>query len=442
MSNGTGFDPKKLSGATKKVTPPAPRRLYVDIKSYETPSDGFAYAVGHVIGKEDEQVRVRLTTVSERVGDKAASNSPLSAATVEAQYATSATPRDTLGAKAKDNIRFISFDEAYKIGEKDGVTEYRAHWPTTMAVDPAAEVISGIAHIHLSDAIEPKGDERRVKAKAYVEMVQAGSKVDGNNIDEALFAALARQDEHGRARDPRAIVRVLHDDKLAATLRIYPQMIESERFDGNLGRNVPQYEKADAANTIADILNGTPGFSDYYTETKDIVRAIVAGLKGEPEPVVVSADEAVKERVSNFYHGTAGGHLKVEVIAAKNLDFGKDSGVTYLGKKHQPHLAAYTIEEAGPNDTARRTAGYVETVVAVLRHPDGEPYVIFAGSEKQWAKRDMAKLSAISVERLPELVAGAELEHVASADKAEPAAPVQEGAEQDESRYDDGPSMD
>lgn len=440
MTTNNTFDPSKLSQRTPSAPKgPRPERLFMEVTSYETPSDGFHYAVGKRFGNgaEGETIRVRLTTVDERAADLPKVNREK----IEAQYVTDANHRDTIADKKKAGIRLISFDDAIKVkAGDDGVTEYRAHWPKVISTDPSAEVLSGMAHIKLVDASEYQG--KRTKAKAYVELLQNAAVVDGSNIDEALFKALTIRDDVSRARDPFAIVRVFHDGKQAASVRIYPDREQKQVFNQARGQNVDVSVKVDADITIANLITGKAGFSDFDTQGKDVVRALMAGLKGEDAPPIASEDPAVAQKMLNYYYGAKGGHLQVEVIAAEKIDFGVDSGLTYLKDKTRPHLAAYTIEEPAGGDSVKRTPGFVETVIGVHRHPDGEPYAVFASPVALWPQNTMTKMAELPVDSLPKMELPQELtsEVVGEVGQPEPVGeqPQDSAPEQtEEGRYDE-----
>ena len=438
----SSFDPNKLSGT--KQSKPRAERIFVAVESYETPADGFHYVVGRRVDNPDEVVKVRLTTVAERVADWPGTNE----AKVKEQYVTGEFHRDTIADKAKANIPFISFDEAYKVSTNEsGVTEYRAHWPKVMAANPQAETLVGMAHIKLRDSVELEGGKRSY-AQAYVEMLKGATIVNKDNIDAALTNALSVTDEQGRARDPIAIVRVFHDGKQVAAPRLYPDTEKAKVFDQALGEHKEISRKLDAAATLGKLAEAKPGFSAVDTEYKDVIRAVIAGVKGDAEPNYASQDQAVRDKVRNYYHGAQQGALTVEVVAAEKIDFGTDSRKTYLNDKDRAHLAAYTLRE--PNgDYVRESPVFTTTVVAVQRHPDGEPYAVFASPTTLYpvTKYDsaMVKLADVPFEAIPRLAFGNDAAKVVEAAKAEPVqAPV--AAPEPEERQpatvgDDGPSM-
>ena len=444
----SSFDPNKLGGGQGSGQPkPRAERLFVAVASYETPPDGFHYVVGQRVDKPEETVKVRLTTVAERVADWPNSD----AAKVKEQYVTGEFHRDTIADKAKANIPLISFDEAYKVGtDNNGVAEYRAHWPKVMAANPQAETMVGMAHIKLRDSAELEGGGRS-NARAYVEMLKGATIVNKDNIDEALTRALSIKDDEGRARDPIAIVRVFHDGNQVAAPRIYPETEKVKVFDQTLGEHKEVSRKVDAAATLGKLQDAKPGFSPMDTEFKDVIRAVVAGVKGEPEPAYASADAGVREKVSNYYHGAQQGHLIVEVVAAEKIDFGADSRKTYLNEKDRSHLAAYNIREAR-GDSVREFPGFTETAVAVHRHPDGEPYAVFASPTEMWPKKAMVKLADVPYEAIPRVEVGNTT--VTNERGAEPAKPPALAADAPEAKaapreerepvtadYDDGPGM-
>lgn len=442
----SSFDPNKLGGGGKGSGQSKPRaeRLFVAVESFETPADGFHYAVGRRVDNPDEVVKVRLTTVKERLGDWPNSNE----AKVTEQYVSGEFHRDTIADKAKAKIPLISFDEAYKVGSNEsGVTEYRAHWPTVMSTSPQTEVMMGLAHIKLRDSAEVEPGKRS-NAQAYVELLKGATIVNKDNIDAALTNALSIKDEQGRARDPVAIVRVFHEGQQVTAKRLYPDSETAKVFDQTLGDHKEVWRKVDAAVTLGNLAQANPGFSPMDTVSKDVIRAVVAGIKGDAEPKFASDDQKVRDDARNLYHGALQGALTVEVVSAEKIDFGADSRKTYLNMKDRSHLAAYTLRE--PNgEYVRETPTFTNTVVAVNRYPDGEPYAVFASPTVMYpvTKYDtaMTKLADVAYDAIPRVEFGNDAAKAVEADKPAPAA-APAAAEPEERRpetagYDDGPSM-
>lgn len=368
----TKFDPSKLSGGIPSAPKSAPKsdRVIMAVDHYLTPPDGFHFAVGHRVDAPDELVKVRLNTVPERHQDKP----KLSLESITSLYVTSDTPRETIADKAKNNIKLISFDDAKLISRgEDGVAEYRAHWPKTMSSDPKSELMMGMAHIKLSPAGEGK------KSQAYVELIKSSTLVDQNNVDAVMADALSISDGAGRARDPIMIVRIAHEGKVVATPRIYPATETTQVFDQQTGGMRDRSQAATADKSISALMDGGAGKSDIETISKDRVRAVIAGIKGLDEPTFTSADAAQVDNARNMYYGAKSGDLKVEILAVEKIDFGADTRVNYVNDRTQPHLAAYTIKEpVAEGQKTRETPGFANTVLVVNRHPDGEPYAVFA----------------------------------------------------------------
>lgn len=383
----SSFDPSKLGQRSSGGQPnkgPRAERVFLVVESYETPAEGFHYAVGHKADKPDEQIKVRLNTVQERSADRPNENVDK----IKAQYVTGENTRDSISDKAKAGITLISFDDARRVGkDENGVTEYRAHWPKTMSTNPEAEVMSGYAHVKLKEAGEYAG--RRSPAQAYVELMKSSAVVDKDGIDKVLSDALAIKDDQGRARDPLVVMRVMHEGKVVASPRVYPTTEPTKVFDQNLGEHKEVNRKVDADKTIDALMSAKPGNSDMANRQLDTARAIVAGLKGMDEPKFNSPDEKVVDSIRNLYYGAKSGALQVEVIAAEKIDFGADSRKTYLNDKDRPQLAAYTIKEPVEGASGlqvRESPGFTNTVVAVHRHPDGEPYAVFASPVQMYPK--------------------------------------------------------
>lgn len=366
---------------------PKKERLIMVVENYETPESGFHYAVGHKFDDVDAKVRVRLNTVDERCKDRPKTDQNK----IREQYVSGENTRDTIADKKKSNIKFISFDDSLLLAEKDGVSEYRTHWGKTMSTDPTAEIISGVGHIRLR---QPENGSER-SAEAYIEFIKDAQPVVKKNIKQQLTSGLAIKDEQGRARDPFVIIRVGYQDKLVTTVRLFPATETKAIFDQNLGANKEIRTLVDSEKTIEHLLSGKPLSNSpttaYIDNQADTVRAVVAGLLGRKEPTF--NDPSNKERNLNIYHGAKGGQLNFELISAEKIDFGIDSRKTYLNEKSRPHLAAYDIKsgEEGNEKQQFVTSGYTETVLAIHRHPDGEPYAVFASPKEMWPKTQVMK---------------------------------------------------
>jgi hypothetical protein len=390
-----GFDPSKLSGPSRSASPPRVRseRLFLAVEHYETPSDAFHFVVGRRLDAGGELVRVRLNTVQERAADRPGDNPEK----IKSQYVSGENHRDTLADKDKAQVPFLSFDDARETGNNG---EFRAHWPKTMSTDPEAEIVIGIGHIRLRDAVE-QGPEPR-KAQAYVEMFRESALATSENIDAALARSLSIRDEQGRARDPLVILRVIYEGEQQAAPRIYPKSEKARVFDQGTGENKEFSRNLDAPATMAYVMSGEPGRNDFETRQLDTARAIIAGLKGLEVPKLASPDPAIRDSIINVYHGVKQGQLQIEVISADKIDFGADSRKTYLADKDRAHLAVYDIREAGADQDTRQYAGYTDTVVAMVRHPDGEPYAVFASPADMFPRS--TKLAQLPLQSAPEMV--------------------------------------
>ncbi|WP_323025661.1 hypothetical protein [Castellaniella sp.] len=426
------FDPSKLNArTTRRSSGPRPERLFLVVDHYETPEGGFHYAVGHRADQPDEQVRVRLNTVAERVADLAARGGKApSEDAVKAQYVTGENTRDSLQDKAKADIRLIAFDDARRVGENDGVAEYRAHWPKTISTQPEAELLTGKGHIRLRDAIEHTNG--RAKAQAYIELITGSTMASAENVDQLLHESLTIKDAQGRARDPLMILRVHHDGKVVGAPRLYPSMEATKIFDQALGEEREVGRRVDAAKSVENLLAATPGRGEFQDAQLDTVRAIVSALKGLDEPKFNSTDEAMFNKARNMYWGVREGALQVEVVSAEKIDFGADTRKTYLKDKDRPHLAAYTLKEPKDETSVREVPAYTDTVVGILRHEDGEPYAVYASPQALWPKAyKLADLHLPSSQPAAEAEANAQADATASAPGDAPEIPAMAGDDDD-----------
>jgi hypothetical protein len=231
-------------------------------------------------------------------------------------------------------------------------------------------------------------------------LIKGSAKATQANIDEALTRSLSIKDEEGRARDPLVILRVMHDGRQVAAPRIYPDTAKGKVFDQTLGDYKEVSIKVDAAATIQKVMSGAPGRNEFETRQLDTARAVIAGIKDLDEPNFVSADPNLRGVLRNLYYGAQQGALHVQVIAAEKIDFGAKSRQTYLTDKDRAHLAAYQIHEE-QGDQLKQWPAYTETVLAVLRYPDGEPYAVFASPEEMYPR--MTKLANLPTQVGPRM---------------------------------------
>lgn len=423
----SSFDPSKVGQRAPRPAGNAPRgpkaeRVFLVVDNYETPADGFHFAVGHTVSNPSEKVRVRLNTVAERKQDNPKENEDK----IKSQYLSGENHRESIGDKAKNDIKLISFDDARLVSNKDGVKEYRAHWPKTMSTNPASEVMQGLAHIRLREASEVGGKHQ--KGQAYVEMIRGAAVVTGVDVQSRLLQGLAIEDAEGRARDPFVILRAEFDGKVVANARVYPATTAAKIFDQATGEHKEVMRKADAETTLASLQSGEQGYSDFQNRQLDTARALIAGLTGADEPAFNSADNVTAD-IRNLYYGVKEGQIKVEVVELEKIDFGAKSRQTYLKDKDRPQLAAYTIKEPAGSEQVRETSGFIPTVIAFERHTDGEPYAVFASPEAMYAKAK--KFNDLKLDS----TADAKLEAAAEVDAPVVEEPALESAEAEEPSF-------
>lgn len=426
------FDPDALKTGTNSKKSPAPKseRLFLVVDSYETPADGFHFAVGRRFDNPDEVVRVRLNTVEERIKDRP----KLDPEKIRSQYFTGENTRDPLVKKKEANIKLLAFDDAILIKNEGGVSEYRAHWGQTISTEPEAEIVSGMAHIRLREA----GENQR-SAQAYVEMIKDAVVIDGTNARKVLTDAMAITDDKGRGRDPFAIVRINYNGTVYGTARIYPVTGTKSVFDQNLGSNKEVPFKLDGQTTVNRIMSGDiiGDANGYINQQADIVRAIVAGLEGADLPVL--NDNAHVDRNKNMYAGAKVGQLVIEVLPCEKIEFGPDSRKTYLNDKFKVrryHLQGYDIPKAQDGQEVNLVSGYTKTVVGFQRHPDGTPYAVYASPTETFPNHQEMKAIVAADLAAPAPAPAPEPEMAANEKKKKSASKKAES-----SASADGPSM-
>lgn len=401
-------------------------RVFMEVDHYDTPADGFAFAVGHAINNPEQKLRVRLNTVSERVEDMPNAQQ----AGVQSQYVSGTNTRESLADKAKANIKFIAFDGAKFLGEEEGVKTFRAHWPNTISPNPNIEFVSGMGSIVLRDS----DTEAQKRAQARIDIVKSSQLVNKENAKDVFLSAMSIKDDQGRARDPFIVMRLRAPNpqkdgqmQMVGSARLYPARTEKSQFDQNIGENVTIRVPADSDMTLDNLLSGVPAYTTDANKVADMARAVMTGLLGMEEPVFntikTSETSGYLDKVRELHYATKAGAVEVEVVSMEQIDFGKDSAKTYLANKNQFHLRAYemTFENSGKVSTAN---GFAPTMVAIQRHADGEPFAVYASPMAMSPYVKMLNKINLKPEAAPVLALGAE----AVAEGSEPASPQDEQA--------------
>ena len=378
----TTFDPAIAKDALKQQQAPAQRerrvydeRVFMEVERFQlSRTGGDEWAIGRSITNPEEKVMVRLSTIEERMSDLPQANEAKLRQSYEGE-----NRRETLAEKAQGKIKLIAFDGARPLGvSEDGMKQYRAHWPQTMAAKPEAEVLHGLGTISL---FQPK-DGAPGKASAHVEYLRTSTIVDGSNVREALVSALATKDDLGNARDGHAIMRVYHGGTEFATARVFPAREETAVKDPLYGDSKTVRLPVAGEASVQALLDGKRAGLDNVDVQNDLARAIVAGMLDDDEPPV--SHVMAPEKAANFFYGAKAGELTVEIVAAERINFGLDSAKTYLKDIDNPKFAGYLVrtEVEGERTTVER--GYGNTVTAIQRHPDGLPYAIYASPQEHF----------------------------------------------------------
>ena len=379
----TSFDPAIAKDALKPANAQRERRAYdervfMEVERFQlSRSGGDEWAVGRSITNPDERVMVRLSTVEERMTDLPLANEGRLRQSYEGE-----NRRETMAEKAQSKVRLIAFDGARSLGEtEDGIKQYRAHWPQTMAAKPDAEVVAGLGSIVLYQPKEGSGN----KADAYVEFLRTATVTDGSNVQQAMEAALEINDKDGNARDAHALMRVFYNGEEVATARVFPAREKATVTDPMYGDEKTIMRPMNAANSFQALRDAKATGIQSMDANNDLARAIIAGLMGDDEPPKANAMEP--HRIENFFHGAKGGDLNVEVVGVERIKFGVDSAKTYLKnlKDHNGNdnrkFTDYLVktESEGKTTTER---GYGNTVVAFQRYPNGQPYAVYASPQE------------------------------------------------------------
>ena len=377
------FDPDALKQKSNYERPKSvkPVRLFLNVTHYDLPDNGAHYAVGHNFDNPEQQIRVRLTTIDERIKERPKQDPDK----IRSMYVSGENTRDTLAAKSKAGITLLALDDAMLISDAGGISEYRAHWPQTISTSSDAEIISGMGHIRLREA-----GENQKSAQAFVELIDDAKVVDGSNIRNFLTEAVEITDDKNRGRDPFAIVRIEYNGQIYGTARLYPATGTKSIYDQNLGSNKDVAVKLDGKSTMAAIMSGNVvgAAGGYVDQQADVIRALVAGLEGDENPPVFN-DASSQARNANIFYGAKAGQLVIQVLPAQKIEFGSDSRKTYLNDKfvkRRYQLQGYDLPGGGEQDGKHVSVknGYTPTVVGIQRHPDGTPYAVYASPKETY----------------------------------------------------------
>ena len=375
----TTFDPAIAKDALKQQQAPAQRdrpvydeRVFMEVERYQlSRTGGDEWAIGRSVVNPEQKVMVRLSTVEERKVDLPLANEARLRQSYEGE-----NRRETLAEKAQGKIKLIAFDGARPLGiSEDGVAQYRAHWPQTIAVKPEAEMTAGLGSIVLYQPREGSG----VKADAYVEFLRTATLTDGSNVQQAMESALSINDDKGNARDAHALMRVFYNGEEVATARVFPAREQTTVTDRVYGDERKAWLPVDAESSFKALREGRETGIQSMDANNDLARAVIAGLLEDDEPPKANIMRA--EQVENFFHGAKGGDLNVEIISVERIRFGMDSAKTYLKNYENPKFAGYLVHsEIGEERSVER--GYGNTVAAFQRYPNGQPYAVYASPQE------------------------------------------------------------
>jgi hypothetical protein len=361
----SAFNPDTLNADDKKAAAPKirPRRIFMAVDGYEK-IDGFTYAVGKEAYGSGEPIKVRLTTVTERVADVPTANP----ATVESQYVSGSSHRHTLAEKEKNGVRLLSFDGALPLDNG----HFRAHWPNTASTDPNAVVLTGLAHVHLDDGLGANGEPVRT-AQAYIEAVKGAEII--NAADDNVMAKLRGYLDtsvDGVEVKPSVQVRLTHEGKTHARARLYPASDMAEKFDEARGTTVKYKVAVDADTTIARLLSKDQASNnEAFAANRDYFRAVLVGCGAVAADAVTYETDAAK--MENIAAGIEQGAIQVEMVGFERIDCGKSTRQSLLKDATRPPLSFYSSTNAKTQRTDNR---YVPTAVVCQRHSDGMLYAV------------------------------------------------------------------
>lgn len=320
----------------------APERLFLKVSDYHLPASGHHFVIGTRIDS-NEPVRVRLTTIAERLQDRPKLNSKK----LRDMYADRRMSVAQLAAKSD---KYISFDDAVRLA--DG--EYRAHWSKVIHHSDGrgqVDFFQGWAHVALSSHL--------AHANLYCERAIAQPETI-----EHLWHRFMNTGSSDAPRHPHLVIRVYAQHELLAVLNLPPTTTPAPVFNPAIGETQHVHQVDAAGESLRRVLSGDLQ-SDFALDY-DCFRAIYHGLKGARFPLLSSGQSSIPARI---YQGCINQELSIEFVSFQRMDFAHEVKKTYQDAASQAQMKAFSV--AGE-------VGYMQTFFALRRNLDAPPSIIFA----------------------------------------------------------------
>ena len=329
------FDPELIKGFSVNSKAPRSRSdgqstIYVRVDGFVTErgqDESTTYVLGTRLDDPEQQVRVRLNTVYERMEDLEAGTDKERAKQfqqVSKAYSTGARVRPSLSElRGRDPI-VIKFESAVQL-EDGEVQKYRAHWPRVVATK-GMEVNPKYSTVVVSAETDNQ------KAKAHVDIIDRQVILNPENILIELPLAIDyKKNSSGDNRMPIVHVRLFHKGELMAMLRMFPSMESKVIFDNKSMKEMEVFVPAEAMDSTMRVVDGEKSDLDMINRHHDALRAVIYGMmkwsakdgsSSIKKPPIVTDDVDFRKRVENIFSGVASGRIQVDMLHGERVKFG------------------------------------------------------------------------------------------------------------------------
>ena len=342
-------------------------RIMVQVTNYDlAKTTGFVSGVNLATGAE---IKVRLNSIEERLSDRPGQKRTA----VENSYSTGSFKRESMVQKFQKKASVLQLDDCVALNDGKN-TEYRAHWPKTIATETQNVTVLHSNAVHLKLF---KNNSDAGKDLAFVEVVKPSVKLTAEICQEVLMNAFANVDENENPHRPVVLLDMRHNGTpiFDNVPRLYPSTVADSVYDDSIGGMKEIRVTADAKVSVDDLLSGNRKPADGREATHlDYFRAAIAAVLNEPMPELTSPSATVTDRAQQLYNLIEEGKVEVNIGSASIYNFGPQSAKTYLADADKKHLTAYSVSRKGPNDSTVNVSGYTEAYVSLGQFEDGTFY--------------------------------------------------------------------
>ncbi|MFX6062017.1 hypothetical protein ABTF18_12205 [Acinetobacter baumannii] len=363
--------------------PATPQRLFVYLDGIAQNNDGLDYAYGTNV-LTNEKVKVRLTTIDERIDDLVdsgrAKNRQQVASQVTNQYQNSANPRQSLKARLNSNVVVLSFDQSFEIKSEDNYRSYRSHWAESVTSNPSSQLITAPVHIQFVNNQRPFG---------RVEILEENFKIDigssKENIKDAFLKSLVHQDEFSAERSGSLNYILRYKD---TNEPIYQGSLQTFLQQVSVGPDRSIRIPADINTTLNNLMSKPLTTQDFTPDDSmmfnhDLNRILVNRFLGvEFSQKLETSNPQLQDNLRLISGKLKKGEIYLDAYSTQNIFFGRDTLKTYQAKanRNSSPLKIYTVTDMH-NEQPVYQKGYIHSLVGIDRHSDTlAPFVTFSST--------------------------------------------------------------